>query len=45
VQLIADLERSGANIMWTATNRVTTSARMDCRCREGFGDYLKSLAQ
>jgi len=45
VQLIADLERSGANIMWTATNRVTTSARKDCRCSEGFGDYLKSLAQ
>ncbi|MGY2262873.1 glycosyltransferase [Pseudomonas sp. SDO55104_S430] len=44
VQLIADLERSGANIMWTASNRVTTSARKDCRCREGFGDYLKSLA-
>ncbi|MEJ5056627.1 MULTISPECIES: glycosyltransferase [unclassified Pseudomonas] len=45
VQLVADLERSGASILWTAANRVTTSARMDCRCREGFGDYLKSLAQ
>ncbi|MBV6822094.1 glycosyltransferase family 2 protein [Pseudomonas sp. PD9R] len=45
VQLIADLERSGANIMWTAVNRVTTSARKHCRCREGFGDYLKSLAE
>lgn len=44
VQLVADLERSGANIMWTASNRVTTSARKNCRCREGFGDYLKSLA-
>ncbi|KQN48724.1 glycosyl transferase [Pseudomonas sp. Leaf48] len=45
VQLIADLERSGANIMWTATNRVITSARKDCRCREGFGDFLQSLAE
>ncbi|WP_448107566.1 glycosyltransferase [Pseudomonas azerbaijanoccidentalis] len=44
VQLVADLERSGASIMWTASNRVTTSARKNCRCREGFGDYLKSLA-
>lgn len=44
VQLVADLERTGANIMWTASNRVTTSARKHCRCREGFGDYLKSLA-
>jgi glycosyltransferase involved in cell wall biosynthesis len=43
VQLVADLERSGARIMWTARNRVTTSARQHCRCREGFGDYLKSL--
>ena len=45
VQLVADLERSGANILWTASNRVTTSARKHCRCREGFGDYLKSLAE
>ena len=44
VQLVADLERSGASILWTAANRVTTSARKNCRCREGFGDYLKSLA-
>jgi glycosyltransferase involved in cell wall biosynthesis len=43
VQLVADLERTGANILWTAVNRVTTSARKNCRCREGFGDYLKSL--
>jgi glycosyltransferase involved in cell wall biosynthesis len=44
VHLIEDLERSGATITWTAVNRVTTSARKSCRCREGFGDYLKSLA-
>jgi glycosyltransferase involved in cell wall biosynthesis len=44
VHLIEDLERSGATITWTAVNRVTTSARKSSRCREGFGDYLKSLA-
>ncbi|MFW0758748.1 glycosyltransferase [Pseudomonas sp. H11T01] len=44
VHLVEDLERSGAVILWTATNRVTTSARKNCRCREGFGDFLKSLA-
>ncbi|MEQ7922135.1 glycosyltransferase [Xanthomonas sp. WHRI 1810A] len=43
VHLIEDLERSGATITWTAVNRVITSARKSCRCREGFGDYLKSL--
>lgn len=45
VQLVNDLERSGANILWTASNRVTTSARKNGRCREGFADYLQSLAQ
>jgi glycosyltransferase involved in cell wall biosynthesis len=44
VHLIEDLERCNATITWTAANRVTTSARKNCRCREGFGDYLKSLA-
>ncbi|WP_268800457.1 glycosyltransferase [Pseudomonas huanghezhanensis] len=45
VRLIEDLERTGAVITWTAVNQVTTSARKSCRCREGFGDYLKSLAE
>lgn len=44
VQLVADLEGAGATISWTAINCVTTSARVDCRCRGGFGDYLRSLA-
>jgi len=43
VQLVADLERIGARIVWTATNPVLTSARRDYKCRGGFGDYLASL--
>lgn len=43
VQLVADLERTGARIVWTAINPVITSARRDCKCRGGFGDYLASL--
>jgi glycosyltransferase involved in cell wall biosynthesis len=43
VKLVADLTAAGATITWTARNSVTTSARVDCRCREGFGDYLRSL--
>lgn len=43
VHLINDLINVGASITWTTVNCVTTSARLDCRCREGFGDYLRSL--
>ncbi len=43
VQLVADLERIGARIVWTATNSVTTSARRDFKCREGFGEFLLKL--
>jgi glycosyltransferase involved in cell wall biosynthesis len=43
VHLIADLERIGARIVWTATNPVVTSARRDYKCRGGFGEYLASL--
>lgn len=43
VQLVADLERVGARIMWTATNPVITSARRDYKCHGGFGEYLASL--
>lgn len=43
VQLVTDLEAVGASITWTAVNCVVTSARLDCRCRDGFGDYLRSL--
>ncbi|EIK96190.1 glycosyl transferase family protein [Pseudomonas sp. M47T1] len=45
VQLVADLERIGARIVWTATNSVVTSARRDFKCREGFGEYLLSLEE
>ena len=44
VHLVADLQRIGASIAWIAANSVTTSARKDYRCTEGFGDYLNSLA-
>lgn len=44
VHLVTDLKEAGASITWTTVNCVTTSARLDCRCREGFGDYLRSLA-
>lgn len=43
VHLVADLERIGARIVWTATNPVVTSARLDFKCRGGFGEYLTSL--
>ncbi|OQR30172.1 glycosyl transferase [Pseudomonas sp. Bc-h] len=44
VHLVEDLQRTGARIVWTARNSVSTSARKHCRCKEGFGDYLNSLA-
>lgn len=44
VHLVQDLQRTDARIVWTARNSVTTSARKHCRCKEGFGDYLNSLA-
>jgi glycosyltransferase involved in cell wall biosynthesis len=44
VHLVKDLQGVGANIVWTATTSVITSARRDFRCREGFGEYLQSLA-
>lgn len=44
VHLVRDLERTGAAIVWTARNSVITSARKHCRCTEGFGEYLNSLA-
>jgi glycosyltransferase involved in cell wall biosynthesis len=44
VQLVTDLESTGAHIAWTASNPVVTSARDDFKCREGFGEYLSNLA-
>jgi glycosyltransferase involved in cell wall biosynthesis len=43
VHLVQRLQASGASIAWSHRPRVTTSARLDCRARGGFGDYLKSL--
>lgn len=43
VHLVKRLQASGASIAWSHRPRVTTSARLDCRARGGFGDYLKSL--
>ncbi|MFJ5282778.1 glycosyltransferase [Pseudomonas sp. NPDC088429] len=43
VHLVADLERIGAHIVWTATNPVITSARRNYKCQGGFGEYLANL--
>lgn len=43
VELINALMASGAHIVWTARNSVSTSSRLDSRARGGFGDYLRSL--
>ncbi|WP_449433024.1 glycosyltransferase [Pseudomonas putida] len=43
VQLVRDLQASGAQIVWTARHSVATSSRRDSRAREGFGDYLEGL--
>ncbi|MNV87383.1 hypothetical protein D3C71_1815030 [compost metagenome] len=44
VQLVSDLQQSGALIVWTARNSVSTSSRRDCRVRGGFGDFLHDLS-
>ncbi|MFV3291551.1 glycosyltransferase [Pseudomonas sp. NY11955] len=43
VQLVNDLQASGARIVWTARHSVATSSRRDSRAREGFADYLAGL--
>ncbi|QXI26313.1 glycosyltransferase [Pseudomonas vanderleydeniana] len=43
VQLVNDLQQSGARIVWTARNSVSTSSRSDCRVHGGFGDFLTAL--
>ncbi|TFY91297.1 glycosyltransferase family 2 protein [Pseudomonas nabeulensis] len=45
VQLVRDLERSGALIAWSHSPQVVTSARLASRAQGGFGDYLRSLLQ
>ncbi|HSC82391.1 MAG TPA: glycosyltransferase [Pseudomonas sp.] len=42
-QLVKDLQQSGAHIVWTARNSVSTSSRRACRVRGGFGDFLHGL--
>lgn len=43
VHLVKQLQACGATIAWSHRPRVTTSARLDCRAKGGFGDYLKTL--
>jgi glycosyltransferase involved in cell wall biosynthesis len=43
VHLVANLERIAAQIVWTATNPVVTSARRNFKCHGGFGEYLAKL--
>lgn len=43
VRMVADLENTGARIIWTASNPVITSARKDFKCQGGFGEYFASL--
>jgi glycosyltransferase involved in cell wall biosynthesis len=45
VQLISDLQASGAHIAWTAGHSVATDSRSDSRAKGGFADYLKELAE
>lgn len=42
VELVRSLEAIGASIAWSASPRVTTSARSDARAAGGFGDTLLS---
>ena len=45
VQLVRQLELSGANIAWSHQPQVLTSARLDSRARGGFGDFLRNRVQ
>ena len=45
VALVQALTAAGVRIAWSALPRVSTSARVDPRARDGFGDYLLSLAE
>ncbi len=44
VALVARFQQTGASIAWTATPKVTTSARLEVRMAGGFADYLRGLA-
>ncbi len=43
VQLVQRLQAQGARIVWSREVRVCTSARLECRARGGFGDFLRGL--
>ncbi|WP_287029514.1 glycosyltransferase [Pseudomonas sp. UBA6310] len=44
VHLVRRLQEIGARIAWSRSVRVKTSSRLECRAPEGFGHYLRSLA-
>ncbi|MDH0748839.1 glycosyltransferase [Pseudomonas sp. GD03842] len=44
VHLVQALQALGANIAWSRSVRVRTSARMDFKAHGGFGSYLQTLA-
>lgn len=44
VHLIRALQALGANIAWSGSVRVRTSARINFRAQGGFGSYLRELA-
>jgi len=43
VALVDALVRTGANVVWSAAPRVTTSARLNARAEGGFGDTLAAV--
>ncbi|KAA0997463.1 glycosyltransferase [Paraburkholderia panacisoli] len=45
VAFVQALIDTGATIAWTASTRVVTSARMDCRARRGFGATLREVSR
>ena len=40
IELVRELERSGARIAWSAAPRVLTSSRTNARAKGGFGDAV-----
>lgn len=45
VELVESLKRTGAQIVWSAMPRVSTSARLDFRAPSGFGATLERVEQ
>ncbi|MCF4998569.1 glycosyltransferase [Pseudomonas syringae] len=45
VHLVQALQRTGADIAWSARPRVHTSARLDGRASDGFADCLRKMTQ